>query len=90
MGRNKGENKHYTLTNALKSQQIYHGNEGNNKHKTYSLYFSSETRSRTGIPDRNSMIKVVNIGDKIAIHSMPLITFSVITNMPHHKIISPK
>lgn len=74
----------------LNRSKFIMGMKGNNKHKTYSLYFSSETRSRTGIPDRNRMIKVVNIGDKIAIHSMPLITFSEITNMPHHKIISPK
>lgn len=57
---------------------------------TYSLYFSSETRSRTGIPDRKRMIKVVNTGEAIAIHSMPLITLREITKIPHHKMISPK
>lgn len=60
------------------------------KYRTHSLYFSSDTRSRTGMPDKNRIIRVVNIGDKIATHSIPLMTFSEITKMPHHKIISPK
>lgn len=57
---------------------------------TYFLYFSSDTRSRTGSPLRKRMIKVVNIGEAIAIHSTPLITFKEITKIPHHKMISPK
>jgi hypothetical protein len=36
------------------------------------------------------MMNVVNIGDKIAIHSTPLITFKEITKIPHHNTTSPK
>lgn len=57
---------------------------------TYSLYFSSDDFSLIGIPERNNIISVVNIGDKIPIHSKPLITFKDITKMPHQIIISPK
>lgn len=57
---------------------------------TYSLYFSSANLSLTGIPDKKSIIKLVKIGEAIAIHSIPLITFKEMTNTPHHITISPK
>lgn len=57
---------------------------------TYSLYFSSADRSLKGIPERNRIIRLVNIGDIIATHSMPSITFSDTTNIPHQMTISPK
>uniref|UniRef100_A0A182MR40 Uncharacterized protein n=1 Tax=Anopheles culicifacies TaxID=139723 RepID=A0A182MR40_9DIPT len=60
------------------------------KKDTYSRYFSSADRSRTGMPDRKRMIRVVKIGDRIATHSMPSMTFSEITKIPHQITISPK
>lgn len=36
------------------------------------------------------MIKVVNMGEAMAIHSRPLITFSDMTKMPHQTMTSPK
>jgi hypothetical protein len=36
------------------------------------------------------MMKVVKIGDRIAIHSTPLMTLREMTKMPHHKTTSPK
>lgn len=60
------------------------------KSETYSRYLSSEALSNRGIPDKKRMMKVVNIGEAIAIHSMPSITFKDITKIPHHTTISPK
>lgn len=57
---------------------------------TYSLYFSSDDFSRNGIPDRNRIIRVVNIGDSMPIHSIPSITLMEITKIPHQIVISPK
>lgn len=57
---------------------------------TYSPYLSSDDLSNNGMPDKNKIINVVKIGDIIAIHSIPSRTFKDITNMPHHKRISPK
>mgnify|MGYP006989435649 CR=1 FL=1 len=60
------------------------------KIKTNSRYFSSDDFSNKGIPDKNNIIKVVKIGESIAIHSIPSITFIDMMNIPHHKTISPK
>lgn len=60
------------------------------KHNTYCLYFSSDDFSRNGIPDKNKIINVVNSGDKMPIHSIPLMTLIDITKMPHQMRISPK
>lgn len=57
---------------------------------TYCLYFSSDDFSRNGMPDKNKMIIVVNNGDRMAIHSIPRMTLSDITKMPHQIKISPK
>ena len=57
---------------------------------TYSLNFSSEERSRRGIPERNNKIREVKIGDNTATHSGPLITFIEMIKMPHQRTISPK
>lgn len=56
---------------------------------THSLYFSSAIRSLTGMPDRNSIMSVVKIGESIATYSTPLMTFNEIMNIPHHRTISP-
>lgn len=57
---------------------------------THSLYFASDALSRTGIPDRNRMMQVVKMGDKMATHSIPLMTLREMTKIPHHKTTSPK
>lgn len=58
--------------------------------RTYSRYLSSEAFSNRGIPDKNRIMNVVKIGEAIAIHSIPSITFNDITKIPHHTTISPK
>lgn len=68
------------LLNVLKLMKEY----------TYYRYRSSDDRSRIGMPDRNSIIKLVKMGDIIATHSKPCITFSDTTKMPHQITISPK
>jgi len=57
---------------------------------TYSRYFSSDDFSKRGIPDRNRMMSVVKIGDRMANHSRPSRTFSEMMKIPHHNTISPK
>lgn len=57
---------------------------------TYFRYFSSDDFSLNGIPDKNSIISVVNNGDKMPIHSIPWMTLIEITNIPHQISISPK
>lgn len=76
-------NKHYNMMNAKMDSEMF-------LLITYSRYFSSDDFSRSGMPDRNSIINVVNMGDSIPIHSKPLITFNDITKMPHQMTISPK
>lgn len=57
---------------------------------TYSRYLSSDAFSNNGIPDRNKIINVVKIGEAIATHSVPSITFKDIIKIPHQTTISPK
>lgn len=57
---------------------------------TYCLYFSSDDFSRSGMPDKNKMMSVVNNGDKMPIHSIPWMTLSDMTKIPHQIRISPK
>jgi hypothetical protein len=42
------------------------------------------------MPDRNKMMSVVKIGDRMANHSRPSRTFREMMKIPHHNTISPK
>lgn len=57
---------------------------------TYCRYFSSDDFSRIGMPDKNSMMSVVNMGEMIPMYSIPSMTLNEMTKMPHQHRISPK